>query len=97
MAKSKTKVEETTVETVEETVATTKEIKVEQSKNRTIIANSPVPFRTITSLESKYVIGTMPVGVAYEIVKEANSRIYGDFYKLNNGYYITKSGNYSIN
>lgn len=96
MAKTKTKVEETTVETVEETVVT-EEAKVEQPKNRTIIANSPVPFRTITSLESKYVIGTMPVGVAYEIVKETNSRIYGDFYKLNNGYYITKSGNYSIN
>lgn len=75
---------------VEETVA-------EPIKPRTIIANAPTSFRKIMSLESKYIVGAMPIGVAYEIIREAKSKIYGDFYQLSNGYYVTKNGNYSIN
>ena len=95
MAKSstKTKVEKTVIEEVKAKT----EVKVEQPKTHTIIAKTSVPLRKITSLETKYIVGTLPIGTAYEIVKEVNSKIYGSFYQLNNGYYITKNGNYSIN
>ena len=82
-------VENVTPETVNITEAKAEPIK------RVIIANSPTPFRKTTSLEPKYIVGQMPVGVAYEIITEKTSKIYGDFYQLNNGYYITKSGNFA--
>lgn len=69
---------------------------VKSTKQRIIIAKTSTPFRKTISLENKQIIGQMPVGIAYEIVKECNSKIYGDFYQLNNGYYVTKNGNYSI-
>jgi hypothetical protein len=85
------KVEGVTTETVEVT-----EAKAEPIKPLIIIAKTSTPFRKTVSLESKYIVGQMPVGIAYEIVREATSKIYGDFYQLNNGYYITKNGNYTI-
>ena len=74
-----------------------KDAVAEPIKPRTIIANTPTVFRKTISLENEQVVEPMPVGVAYEIIKECKSVIYGDFYQLNNGYYITKSGNYTIN
>ena len=82
--------------TVEEKVVPAQAEEVKVAK-RTIIANEPVAFRKTMSLETKYIMGQMPIGVAHEIVKETSSKIYGDFYLLNNGYYITKNGNYTIN
>lgn len=76
-------------ETVEEAVA-------ETIKNPMVIAKSSTPMRKVPSLESKYIVGYMTVGVAYEIIGETTSKIYGDFYQLENGYYITKNGNYTI-
>ena len=82
------------------TKAVTEEViepKIETPKVHTIIANEPVAFRKVMSLETKFITGQMPMGVAYEIVKETNSKIYGDFYLLSNGYYVSKNGNYTIN
>ena len=84
-------VEETIVEDV-----VSEEVKSEPIKRQIIIANVPTVFRKTMSLEAQQIVGQMPVGVAYEIVKESTSRIYGDFYQLNNGYYVAKNGNYSI-
>lgn len=84
---------------VEATVNRAIEVPVNETeiiKPRIIIANTSVPFRKAMSLETKYITGHMSVGTAYEIVKECSSKIYGDFYKLNNGYYVVKNGNYSI-
>ena len=105
MAKKATTQTEVTVNKVEAPVEAVAEAKavavaVEEpvaAKPRTIIAKEPTPLRKTTSTEAKQVVGKMTVGVAYEIVKEVSSKIYGDFYKLSNGYYITKSGNYVIN
>jgi hypothetical protein len=103
MAKKSTKtIEEKAVAPVQVEDVTPEVVKVEETKaetvkSLTIIANEPIAFRKIMSLETKYIIGQMPMGVAYEIVRETSSKIYGDFYLLNNGYYITKSGNYTIN
>lgn len=85
---------------VEEEVKT--EVSVEtpavtEVKTRTIIANTSSVFRKAANLEAKYVIGEMPAGIAFEIEKEVSNRIYGDFYLLKNGYYITKNGNYTLN
>ena len=87
-----------TIETKVEETVTPVEVATEQvTKPRTVIAKSPTAFRKTTSLEVKQIVGQMPMGVAYVIVKEVNSKIYGDFYKLENGYYITKNGDYVIN
>lgn len=97
-----------TTEKVEQAVAPLKDIGVEPEevdikdaaaepiKCNIIIAKTSVPFRRIPSLETKYIVSQMPVGIAYEIVRDVTSKIYGEFYQLNNGYYITKDGNYSI-
>lgn len=87
---------EEVVETKEKVDAST-EAPAPVEQKRTIIAKSSTPFRRTTSLEPKYIVGVMPVGIPYEIVKEVNSKIYGGFYQLRNGYYISKGGNYSIN
>ena len=93
MAKKATNTTETEV-MVEEAVAPV-EI-AEPIKNPTIISKDGAPLRKIPSLESKYIIGNMTAGLAYEIVGETSSKIYGDFYQLENGYFVTKSGNYTI-
>lgn len=73
------------------------EAKVEKSKPAMmIIAKTSVPFRRKPNLEQKYVVGKMQTGTAYRIAKEVKSIIYGSFYLLSNGYYITKDGNYTI-
>ena len=70
---------------------------IAEVKTHTIIANAPTAFRKTANLENKYVVGLMPTGIAYEIEKEVSNKIYGSFYKLKNGFYITKDGNYTLN
>lgn len=65
-------------------------------KPKIIIASISTPFRRTPSLEAKYIVGQMPTGTAFEITNEVTSKIFGDFYLLNNGYYVTKNGHYSI-
>ena len=107
MARTKTKTEEIKIEEVvapleienvkpEAINITEAKPEPEPIKPKIIIAKTSVPFRSKPVLEWKYVTGQMPVGIAYEIVREVNSKIYGDFYLLNNGSYITKEGYYSI-
>lgn len=67
-----------------------------ENKNPKIIAKSATAFRKFPTTETKHIIGQMPLGIAFEIVSEKESSIYGSFYKLSNGYYITKKGNYTI-
>lgn len=61
-----------------------------------IIAKSAVPLRRLMNLSPKYVVGYMKPGTAYEIVREAYNSIYGKFYLLNNGYYVTQGGPYTF-
>ena len=101
MAKKTTKTEEAKVVITEETVVP-EETKVEEVikepvHSPVVITKSETPLRKLPSLESKYIVGKMNIGVAYAISKEVNSKIYGDFYLLENGCYITKSGNYILN
>lgn len=83
------------VENVKPEVVDVKEAKAEPIKH-IIIAKDSTLFRKAATLDIKHVVGKMPIGTAFEIVRETSSKIYGDFYQLNNGYYITKNGNYSI-
>lgn len=62
---------------------------------RIIIARKATAFRKIATLLRKHESGMMPVGVAYTIVLEVNNGS-GTFYKLNNGMYITATGDYVI-
>ena len=82
-----------------ETPTAKMDIKNESVKKRIIVTNISVPLRKTTSLDVKHIVGKMAVGTAYEIKRECTSKIYGDFYQLTNGYYISKSecsSNYSI-
>ena len=101
MAKKAATTETEKVTTVEEVKETTtvkaKETEKAPVHTRVVIAKSCTPLRKTTSLASRYVVGFMKVGVEYQITKEVNSKINGDFYLLSNGYYITKSGNYILN
>ena len=69
---------------------------IKENKNPKIIAKSATAFRKFPTIETKHIVGQMPLGIAFEIVSEKESSIYGSFYKLSNGYYITKKGNYTI-
>lgn len=69
---------------------------IQENKNPKVIAKSATAFRKYPTLENKHIVGQMPLGIAFEIISEKESSIYGSFYKLSNGYYITKNGNYTI-
>ena len=78
-------------------VVNTQETEIKETETvRAIIAKSETPLRKRPSLESKYIVGQMKIGVEYTIIEEIKGKIYGNFYLLNNGYYVTKSGNYLI-
>lgn len=97
--KKTTNVEETNEVTisVEEVATSQVEEGIEPVHIPVVIAKSETPLRKVPSLESKYIVGKMNIGTAYTIEKEVNSKIYGGFYLLENGCYITKSGNYTLN
>jgi hypothetical protein len=95
--KSTTETKEKIIEEVIEEVKVESPAIAEEARVRTIISNTPGYFRRAANIEANYIVGEMPAGIAFEIEKEVSSRIYGEFYLLKNGYYITKSGNYSIN
>lgn len=99
-AVTETTVKEAEVKVVEEAVApVTEPVKIEipekPKATKQIIAHAPTPFRNALSLAAKHVVGQMQTGTAYGLVKEIKT-INGNFYLLDNGYYITKTGNYTI-
>lgn len=84
-----------TEETIEETVQA--EPVTETVHIPVIIAKTDTPLRTRPSLGAKYVAGNMIIGKAYRIKDIFETRIFGDFYLLENGYYVTKNGDYILN
>lgn len=95
-----TKVEEAVeAKAVEETAAlvveTVEKAPEKPKATKQIIAHASTPFRNALSLAAKHVVGQMQVGTAYGLVKEIKT-INGNFYLLDNDYYITKTGNYTI-
>ena len=90
---TKVKTEKTTVVT-----GMTDDVVVEKTAttpNRTIIAKKETAFRKYATMLKRHEVGKMPVGTAYEIVLEVKNGA-GTFYKLNNGFYISAAGIYTI-
>lgn len=61
-----------------------------------IIGKTAVKAYRIPSLESRYLAKTMPAFVALTVAEVVNSRIYGKFYKLTNGYFVPVIGDYIL-
>ena len=91
--------EETKVTVAEETVEETVKAEpvIEDVHVPVIIAKSNTPLRTRPSLGAKYIAGSMIIGKAYRIKDTFKTKIFGDFYVLENGYYVTKNGDYILN
>lgn len=60
-----------------------------------IIANHEVQMHTKPDLLQASVSKTMMIGTSYEVVDEVKN-IYGAFYKLDNGMYISKGSNLTV-
>lgn len=89
-------------EAAEETVVT-EEIKQEVPQSivapetvTAIIGKTAVRTYRIPSLESRYLAKTMPAFAALTVTEIVNSRIYGKFYKLANGYFVPVIGDYVL-
>lgn len=91
MARKK-KVEETTImqETAIEQIA---QQVAEQPKNKRIIMNKDTELRKFPTLQQAHVTGIAKKGSMHEVVQTIGG-LYGWFYKLNNGCYVVKEGNY---
>lgn len=60
-----------------------------------IIANKPVQMHSKPNLLQASATGAMLIGTAYEI-KDETKNVYGAFYKLDNGLYVSKNEQYTI-
>ena len=60
-----------------------------------IITNQNVQMHTKPDLLQTSVSKAMTLGTLYEVVGEVKN-IYGAFYKLNNGMYVSRSDNFTI-
>lgn len=94
--------------TVEEAVTPIKNIEVtetvsvEEAKTESIaklkkyiIANNEVQMHTKPDLLQASVSRPMMLGTSYEVVSEVRN-IYGAFYKLDNGMYVSKGSNLTV-
>ena len=60
-----------------------------------IIANHEVQMHTKPDLLQASVLRPMMIGTSYEVIGEVKN-IYGAFYKLDNGMYVSKGSNLTI-
>ena len=60
-----------------------------------IIANHEVQMHTKPDLLQASVSKPMMIGTSYEVVDEVKN-IYGAFYKLDNGMYVSKGSNFTV-
>ena len=60
-----------------------------------IVANHEVQMHIKPNLLQASVSKTMMIGTSYEVVEEVKN-IYGAFYKLDNGMYVSKGNNFTV-
>ena len=82
---------------VPEEVVSVETPKVEPIANpkKYIIANHEVQMHTKPDLLQASVSKPMMIGTSYEVVDEVKN-IYGAFYKLDNGMYVSKGSNFIV-
>lgn len=82
---------------VPEEVVSVETVKAEPITNskKYIIANHEVQMHTKPDLLQTSVSRPMMIGTSYEVVGEVKN-IYGAFYKLDNGMYVSKGSNLTV-
>lgn len=75
-----------TITQEEVTVKSEEKLAVEHIKNPAIITHSPVAIYSLPTLKKASQVSQMVTGVSYEILGEETSVIYGEFYKIKQGY-----------
>lgn len=66
-----------------------------QNKNKRIVLKKDTELRKYPTLQKEHIVAIAKAGTAYEIIDTIGG-IYGWFYKLNNGSYVVKNGDYTI-
>lgn len=70
---------------------------VEKPSTPILIAkDDSVVTRKAPTMDVKHVVGRLAAGCAYKIKKTVNGTIYGDFYLLESGLYVSKVGNFTV-
>lgn len=64
-------------------------------KTERVILKHDTPLRRFPTLQKEHIVMTGRAGTGYGI-QHAIGGAYGWFYKLDNGYYIVKDGDYTI-
>ena len=100
--KSTGTITEEAVTTIKNIEVSEKVIPVETAKaepianpKKYIIANQEVQMHIKPNLLQASVSKTMMIGTSYEVVEEVKN-IYGAFYKLDNGMYVSKGNNFTV-
>lgn len=77
----------------EETVIMEQEVQKKNPNQKKIIMQKDTELRKFPTLQQAHVIGKAKKGSIHEVVQTIGG-LYGWFYKLNNGCYVVKEGNY---
>lgn len=91
MAARKTTTKKTVEKKVEEQQPQVQDLTTQ--KNKRIIPNVDTEMRKFPTLQQAHIVGTAKKGQMYEVVSTIGG-VYGWFYKLSNGCYVVKEGNY---
>lgn len=67
----------------------------QKQKNQKLILKKDTDFRKFPTLQRDHIVGVGKKGTMYEIIQILGNS-YGWFYKLNNGYYVIKEGDYTL-
>ncbi len=81
---------------IEEQVPIEPKTEKEQTLSTLIAKDMSVMARKAPTMEQKHIIGNLVPDFTYVIVKKIHSVIYGDFYLLNNGSYVSTVGNFTV-
>ena len=67
---------------------------IKENKKQVLTANS-VDMHKKPDLLTSSIVGKMPVNTLFEVIDEVNN-VFGSFYKLDNGFYISKNNIYTF-
>ena len=84
----------TTKTTVNEVENKEKVQPIKENKKQVLTANS-VDMHKKPDLLTSSIVGKMPVNTLFEVIDEVNN-VFGGFYKLDNGFYISKNNIYTF-
>lgn len=78
---------------IEEEAAVKQKVQKKNSCQKKIIIQKDIELRKFPTLQQAHVVGMAKKGSMHEVVQTIGG-LHGWFYKLNNGCYVVKEGNY---